>query len=192
MRTTKHKKKKATAAPPIPLKVLILAALQHSGGTISSDFRLNKLLYLTDWYHALSTGRQLSPLRWTRRDFGPWLPDVREEADRLKQVQKTYYQCKEESVGTEYVLRSNETAPPLEETAIEALSAACLQVIGPPQPSVEKVKRIVYATLPMKHARVGELLNIEEWAEKERHRRTRRFAKKVLPRYGPLLRELAK
>lgn len=185
------RKKPKTDNRPVPLSTLIPAALRCAGGHIVSEFRLNKLLYLADWYHALMTGRQLTDLKWVHRQYGPFLPEVNRTARELDQVNRNFYRG-EGPVGTEYVLHKEAKIPQLEAAAAEAISAACTQVAGILTRSRDTITEIVYATLPMKHAQFGEVLEIERWAEKERRRRVRRFRKKVLPRYGPLLRELAK
>lgn len=37
--------------------------------------RLIKIIYLSDWKHAITNGSQISAIDWTIRDFQPWVDD---------------------------------------------------------------------------------------------------------------------
>jgi hypothetical protein len=41
-----------------------------------SDARLTKLVYLTDWFHSVYTGRQATDIIWVFNHYGPYVDDV--------------------------------------------------------------------------------------------------------------------
>jgi hypothetical protein len=41
-----------------------------------SDARLTKLVYLTDWFHAIYTGEQATEIKWIFNHYGPYVRDV--------------------------------------------------------------------------------------------------------------------
>lgn len=45
-----------------------------------SKARLTKMLYLADWRAAITRRRQITPLEWVFNHYGPYLPDVVEQA----------------------------------------------------------------------------------------------------------------
>jgi hypothetical protein len=47
-----------------------------------SKARLTKLVYLADWESAMTTGKQLTAIRWYFHNFGPYVDDVIESARR--------------------------------------------------------------------------------------------------------------
>ncbi len=45
-----------------------------------SNARLTKLIYLSDWRHAIHYGRQISNIRWIFDNYGPFVWDVKNTA----------------------------------------------------------------------------------------------------------------
>lgn len=41
-----------------------------------SDARLTKMVYLADWFSSLSSGKQLTHIRWYFNHYGPYVDDV--------------------------------------------------------------------------------------------------------------------
>lgn len=41
-----------------------------------SDARLTKLVYLTDWFHSVYTGKQATDIIWVFNHYGPYVDDV--------------------------------------------------------------------------------------------------------------------
>jgi hypothetical protein len=54
----------------------IIAAYPHKDEL--SNARLTKLVYLADWKHVLSTGNQITNVKWYFDNFGPFVKDVRD------------------------------------------------------------------------------------------------------------------
>jgi hypothetical protein len=160
-----------TETTRLTVGLLVQHAVSQNGGKTPSEEHLQALLYLADWYHALATGNRLTSIRWRRGKQGPWSQEVHDAGARPRQ---------------------SGDAPQLEPIAAEAFRLAWEQASPSGAASAKNVMAVVGSTVPMQQTAVGEILDIERWANEERRRKGRQFVKNVLPRYGPLLRELAK
>ncbi len=47
-----------------------------------SNARVTKLVYLSDWKHSLESGRQITGINWYFDNYGPFVWDVKEAAER--------------------------------------------------------------------------------------------------------------
>ena len=45
-----------------------------------SNAKLTKMIYLADWKHAITYGRQVSGIKWYFDNFGPFVWDIKDEA----------------------------------------------------------------------------------------------------------------
>lgn len=60
-----------------------------------ADARLTKMVFLTDWFHSVLTGTQITDIKWLFNHYGPYVTDVLNTAKtsnafQLKEKQ-TYY-----------------------------------------------------------------------------------------------------
>mgnify|MGYP001351670268 CR=1 FL=1 len=46
-----------------------------------SNARLTKMVYLSDWRHALKNGDQITDIEWVFNHYGPFVDDVKDEAE---------------------------------------------------------------------------------------------------------------
>lgn len=46
-----------------------------------SNARVTKLVYLADWHQAITSGRQITPIRWYFDNYGPFVWDVKKAAE---------------------------------------------------------------------------------------------------------------
>lgn len=169
------------------LEVLIVNAIRLAGGRIKSEFRLNKTLYMADWYHALETGQKITELSWTRHHHGPFLHNLHAIAKNTSGV-LAVTQKNGAIRWTSYTLRNDAVVPPLVRSHEEALARACKLVESS---SHEVVRKIVYDTPPMRTAKLGDKLDIERRARAERLERAREFGRTTLPQYRKLLEKLS-
>jgi hypothetical protein len=49
-----------------------------------SNARLTKMVYLSDWRHALRTGDPITNIQWVFNHYGPFVEDVKSEAESNK------------------------------------------------------------------------------------------------------------
>jgi hypothetical protein len=173
-----------------PLEHLVPVAVSVAGGCIKSEFRLNKLLYLADWYHALATGEQLSDLKWKRHHYGPYVPDIDLAGRQSGLVDRRYYRAPvgQSGSGTEYFLRPGVKLPVVDPVALEILNFAQRKIAGLHR---DALSEFIYQTPPMAQAKFGDLLDIEGAARKVRLENAARFANQVLPDYAELIAALA-
>lgn len=52
-----------------------------------SNARLTKMIYLADWYSVSSTGNQITNIKWYFDNYGPFVPDVYNEANSDKSIE---------------------------------------------------------------------------------------------------------
>ena len=47
-----------------------------------SNARVTKMIYLADWHQAINFGRQITDINWYFDNYGPYVNDIRAEAER--------------------------------------------------------------------------------------------------------------
>ena len=74
-----------------------------------SNARLTKMIYLSDWKKSINEGKQITNIEWYFDNYGPFVGDVLDEAEKNKDVfsikhtinmygqPKTYFEIKENS-----------------------------------------------------------------------------------------------
>ncbi|KAA0593961.1 hypothetical protein J2848_004127 [Azospirillum lipoferum] len=54
-----------------------------------SNARVNKIIYLADWHHALNYNQQITPISWYFDNYGPYVDDVKVTARKHPEIFKT-------------------------------------------------------------------------------------------------------
>lgn len=66
--------------PPSALPYILKNYPQHMVHELSNA-RVTKMLYLADWHQAINHGRQITDIDWYFDNYGPYVNDVRAEAE---------------------------------------------------------------------------------------------------------------
>jgi hypothetical protein len=87
-----------------------------------SNARVTKMVYLSDWKHALTTGKQLSSINWYFDNFGPFVWDIMTTADEHPEIfaieQTSNMFGERKSV---FVLKTTPDLKSLPQSAVEAI-----------------------------------------------------------------------
>jgi hypothetical protein len=75
-----------------------------------SNARVTKMVYLADWHHALRAGMQMTNIKWFYDNYGPFVWDVKDTAEREKSLfrvasSSNYYgssKCEFEILDSDY------------------------------------------------------------------------------------------
>lgn len=65
------------------LKDILAYTLSGYRHHAESNARVTKTIYLADWKHAIDHGRQISDIQWFYDNYGPFVHDVKETAQRF-------------------------------------------------------------------------------------------------------------
>lgn len=128
-----------------------------------SNARVTKILYLADWKHAITYGRQLTDIKWRFDNFGPFVWDVKDEAKRhreLFQVSQTLNDYGSNKIQLSLV--GSGYKPRLEPEEIATLQHVFRQTVDM---SYQTFIRFIYSTYPIVASKRYSSLNLVALAE---------------------------
>jgi len=92
-------------------EILVYILNEYPHKSEMSNARLTKLVYLSDWHHALHNKSQISPIKWYFDNYGPFVWDVFElvKSDESFKVDlvKNYYGNEKKLISLENEVISN-------------------------------------------------------------------------------------
>lgn len=88
------------------LNIILYIVKYYPYEDVLTKTRLTKLIYLIDWESILKYGKQMTNISWYFDHFGPYVPDVMDEANNSDEL---YVVSERSNFGTEkYIIKSKE------------------------------------------------------------------------------------
>ena len=111
--------------------VLAYLLKQYPHDNETSNARVTKMIYLSDWVHCIREGRQITEIQWHFDNYGPYVHDVKRVAEQfhktfeVRQSQTMYGDTK-----SLILLTRNSFAPALELSEMAAVDHVILHTKG--------------------------------------------------------------
>lgn len=123
----------------------IVRSYPHKGDL--SKGRVTKLVYLSDWRHALTEGCQITPIRWKFDNFGPFVWDVYETAVKYEDLFVIRETTNMFGTDKTLILASDEDHPPNLKKSEKAAARHVIKTTS--QMNWDDFIGLVYSTYPV-------------------------------------------
>jgi hypothetical protein len=127
-----------------------------------SKTRMTKLIYLCDWRHCLTTGNQITKIKWIFDNFGPFVWDVMNEVEADPELFETFQTTN--TFGSSKLLiklRNRNYTPQL---AAKEVGTAEFVIQGTSNLSMDAFIKLIYSTYPILTAERGDELDLAKLA----------------------------
>ena len=126
-----------------------------------SNARLTKLVYLSDWYHAIHNKKQISTINWYFDNYGPFVWDIYKQAQDSEtfkvHLTKNIYGKEKKLITLKEDISSN--IPDVEKISIDKIIDSTQSL------NWDEFIKLVYSTYPILTTEKYNFLNLIEKAE---------------------------
>lgn len=145
------------------LNIILYIVKYYPYEDVLTKTRLTKLVYLVDWESSLKYRKQMTNISWYFDHFGPYVPDVMDEANNSDEL---YVVSERSNFGTEkYIIKSKENKALIQ---IKDLTKEDIEIIDKVINETKSLNwnefiNYVYDTKPIKNSKKYSQLLLNEY-----------------------------